>query len=136
MKLDDVVGRQAGVISLGQAVACGLSAATVHRRARSGAWRRVGPGVFLVGGHRFTDEARVRAAWLAVDGSGAAVVSGPAAAYWHRTLDPPPRRVTITVPRRVHLLAPPGTVLGVGTSRPRMSGGSATSGSPLPRSPH
>jgi very-short-patch-repair endonuclease len=110
MSIDDLVARQAGVISLRQAIACGVSAATAHRRARSGAWRRIGPGVFLVSGHRLTDEARVRAAWLAADGSGLAVVTGPAAAYWHGMLDPP-HRIAVTIPRRVHLQARPGTVL-------------------------
>jgi very-short-patch-repair endonuclease len=109
--VEDVVARQAGVISLAQAVACGMSAASVRRRARSGAWRGVGPRVFLVGGHRLTDEARVRVAWLGADGSGPAVVTGHAAAYWHGMLDTPPRQIGITVPRRMHLRAPPGTVL-------------------------
>lgn len=61
-------------------------------------------------GHRLTDEARVRAAWLAVDGKESAVVTGPSAAYWHRMLDPP-RQITVTIPRRMHLRAPPGMVL-------------------------
>jgi len=41
-----------------------MSAATVQRRAREGAWQRLHPAVYLLAGHRLTDEARVRAAWL------------------------------------------------------------------------
>jgi very-short-patch-repair endonuclease len=64
VSFDEVVARQAGVVSLAQAVAHGYSAGRAHRRVREGSWRRLHPGVFLVGGHRLTDEARVRAAWL------------------------------------------------------------------------
>lgn len=64
MSLDDLVRRQDGVLALRQAVAGGLSAATVQRRARAGSWERLHPAVYLLGGHRLTDEARVRAAWL------------------------------------------------------------------------
>jgi very-short-patch-repair endonuclease len=98
VSLDHLVCRQGGVVTLRQAVACGLSAATVHRRARQKAWERLHPAVYLVGGHRLTDEVRVRAAWLwAGEGS---VVSGPAAAYWHGLLDRAPEVVEVTVPRR------------------------------------
>ena len=45
------------MLSLTQAVPCGVSAATVHRRVRAGEWQRLHPRVFLVGGHRLTDEA-------------------------------------------------------------------------------
>ncbi|GAA1265562.1 hypothetical protein GCM10009609_30930 [Pseudonocardia aurantiaca] len=69
------VGRQAGVIALSQTVALGMSARTVQRRVRNGAWRELHPRVDLVGGHQCTDEARVRAAWLWAGGE-------PAAAGW------------------------------------------------------
>ena len=85
------------MLALRQAVACGMSAATVQRRARDGAWKRLHPGVYLLAGHRLTDEARIRAAWLWA-GEGA-VVSGPAAAYWHGMMDRSPRIVEVTVPR-------------------------------------
>src|SRR5687767_4304281 len=35
-----------------------MSAATVHRRVRTGLWERLYPAVYLVGGHRLTDEER------------------------------------------------------------------------------
>ena len=98
MSLDDLVRRQAGVVTLGQAVACGVSAATVQRRARHKAWERLHPGVYLVGGHRLTDEARVRAACLWAGET--AAVSGPAAAWWHGVLDRAPATIEVTVPRR------------------------------------
>ena len=97
MSLDDLVRRQGGVLALRQAVAGGMSAATVQRRAREGSWSRLHPAVYLLAGHRLTDEARVRAAWLWA-GEGA-VLSGPAAAHWHGMLGRAPRIVEVTVPR-------------------------------------
>jgi very-short-patch-repair endonuclease len=96
MTLQDVIADQAGVITIAQAIACGLSASTVQRRARAGEWMRLHPGVYLVGGHRLTDEARVRAAWLWA--GDAATVTGEAAAFWHRMLDRAPGVVEVTVP--------------------------------------
>lgn len=100
------MARQAGVITLAQAVSCGMSAATVHRRARDGGWLRLHPGVHLVGGHRLSDEARVlAAAFWAGDG---ATVTGPAAAYWHRMRDRAPEIIDITVPQRAKPRPQPG----------------------------
>lgn len=90
------MARQAGVISLRQAQMCGVSAATVHRSARAGSWLRLHPGVYLVGGHRHTDEARVRAAALWAGDQ--ACISGRAAAFWHRMLPAAPAVVDVTVP--------------------------------------
>jgi very-short-patch-repair endonuclease len=96
VSFDELVARQDGVVALRQALDWGMSAATVQRRAREGSWRRLHPRVYLVGGHRLTDAARIRAAWLwaGVD----ATVTGPAAAYWHRILDRAPPVVDVTVP--------------------------------------
>ena len=58
------------------------------------------PRVYLVGGHRLTDEARVRAAWLWAGGEPAAI-TGPAAAFWHGMLERAPAIVEVTVPRSV-----------------------------------
>ncbi len=41
----------------------------------------------------------------------AAVVTGPAAAYWHGMLDRAPERIEVTLPRQRHLQAQPGVVL-------------------------
>jgi len=100
VSLDDLVARQAGVLALHQAVAAGMSAATVQRRVRQGSWTRLHPAVYLVGGHRLTDEARVRAAWLGA-GENAAAVSGPAAAYWHGLIARAPEKIEVTIPRRL-----------------------------------
>lgn len=109
MSVEDLLVRQAGVITLAQAVGAGLSAATVHRRARRGEWHRIHPHVYLAAGQRLTDEARVRAASLwAGDG---AVVSGPAAAFWHRMAERAPDPIELTVPRRRHLKPSAGTAL-------------------------
>ena len=83
-----------------------MSAATVQRRAREGAWQRLHPAVYLLAGHRLTDEAWVRAAWLWAGEE--AVVSGPAAAYWHGMLDRAPPIIDITVPRRRSPRCPEG----------------------------
>lgn len=93
---DAVVEQQAGVVSLAQAVTCGMSASTVRRRVAEGRWRRVRPGVFLVGGHRYTDEARIRAVALWAGPQG--VITGPAAAYWHRMLERAPTCIDLTLP--------------------------------------
>ena len=107
VELADLLVRQAGVLSLAQAAACGLSADAVHRRVRTGKWRRLHPRVFLVGAHRLTDEARVRAAWLWADGEPAAI-TGPAAAYWHGMLERAPAVVEVTIPRRLRRHPRPG----------------------------
>jgi very-short-patch-repair endonuclease len=108
--LERVLVRQAGVITLAQAVACGISADTVRRRVRAGKWRELHPTVYLAGGHRLTDEARVRAAWLWARPADA-VVTGPTAAFWHGMLDRAPAAVELTLPRARHRQARPGIVL-------------------------
>ncbi|MDN5920108.1 MAG: type IV toxin-antitoxin system AbiEi family antitoxin domain-containing protein [Pseudonocardia sp.] len=106
MQIDDLLRRQAGVISRAQATALGMSLRTVQRRVASGAWVEVAPGVFLTGGHRLTDEVRVRVAWL---WSGpTSLVSGPAAAFWHRLLDHPGRAVDVAVVSSSRRRPPPG----------------------------
>jgi very-short-patch-repair endonuclease len=110
VSIERIIQRQAGVISLHQAVQAGMSARTVQRRVARGAWRELLPLVYLVSGHRRTDEARVRAAWLWA-GASPAAVSGLAAAYWHRMLGAAPALVEITVPRATHRSAPPGVVV-------------------------
>jgi very-short-patch-repair endonuclease len=97
--LDTLLLRQAGVVGLHQAVAAGVSARTVQRRVASGAWRPLHPRVYLAGGHRLTDEARIRAAALWCGDE--ATVSGAAAAYWHGMMPRAAGPVDVTVPREV-----------------------------------
>ncbi|HZG92922.1 MAG TPA: type IV toxin-antitoxin system AbiEi family antitoxin domain-containing protein, partial [Pseudonocardia sp.] len=97
VRLERVLERQAGVVSLAQAVAAGMSADVVRRRAAAGRWTRLHPGIYLAGGHRLSDAARVWAAWL---WAGAPVtVSGTAAAFCHGMLARPGPDVELTVPR-------------------------------------
>ena len=63
----------------------------------SGDWLRVGPRVYLVGGHARTGTSRVRAAGLWAGERG--VVSGPAAAFWLGMLPTAPGWIEVTVPR-------------------------------------
>jgi hypothetical protein len=81
-----------------------------RRRVASGAWRELHPGVLLAGGHRLTDEARLRAAWLWAGGP-TALLCGPTAAFWHGLLARPPLVVEITVPRGHHRRAQRGVQL-------------------------
>jgi very-short-patch-repair endonuclease len=106
VSLEHLLRSQGGVIALRQAVASGMSAQTVQRRAREGGWQRLHPAIYLVGGHRLTAEARVRAAWLWAGEE--AAVSGAAAAYWHGMLDRAPSEVELTVPGRCKPRARPG----------------------------
>jgi very-short-patch-repair endonuclease len=114
VELHHLLARQAGVITLAQAVAVGVSRATVHRWARTGRWMRLQPGVHLVGGHRLTDEARVRAAWSWASGgdpAGGVAVSGPTAAFWHGLMPRCPSWCDLTVPRRSHPRSRPGVAV-------------------------
>lgn len=106
MSFERLVARQAGVVSLAQAVAAGMSPGTVQRRVREGRWSRLHPGIYLVGGHRRTDEGRIRAAWLW--GGPYSVVTGPAAAYWHGMLDDAPATIDLTVPAHTKPRPQPG----------------------------
>ena len=111
MSLDHLLRRQGCVVTLAQAVELGTAKQTEHDRARDRSWEKLHPGVYLVGGHRLTDEVRVRAAWLWAGGE--AAVSGPAAAYWHGLLERAPAEIGLTVPRRCK----PRNRPGVRTSR-------------------
>jgi len=112
MSLDHLLRRQGGVVTLRQAVGLGVSRQTVQRRAQEGSWERLHPGVYLVGGHRLTDEVRTRAAWLwASAGGHESAVSGPAAAFWHGLLERAPAEVELTVPHCRRPRTQPGLVI-------------------------
>jgi very-short-patch-repair endonuclease len=106
VRLERVLEKQAGVVTLAQAVACGVSADFVQDRAATGAWTRLHPAVYLAGGHRLTDEARVWAAWLWAGDD--AVVSGRSAAFWHGLLPTPGPRVELTLPHQCKPRPRPG----------------------------
>lgn len=106
MSIEWLLERQAGVLTLAQAVSCGVSPDTVQRRVREGRWHRLHPRVYLVGGHRRTTEVRIRAAalWAGPE----AVLSGPAAAHVHGMLDRAPEVVELILPRHRHRRPRPG----------------------------
>ncbi|MET0191218.1 MAG: type IV toxin-antitoxin system AbiEi family antitoxin domain-containing protein [Pseudonocardia sediminis] len=111
MLLDEILRHQAGVVTLAQVVACGLSADTAWRRVRSGAWTRLYPGVFLVGGHRLTAEVRIRAAALhagATHAGDGPVVASASAAFWHGMLRDPGEILHVVVPPTSGLRSRPG----------------------------
>lgn len=95
--LNDYLRRHDGVITLTQALECGLSRSAVDRRVQSGRWRRCGPAVYFVDDRPFSAAARIRSAvWSFGPG---AVATGVAAAWWHQLTLTPPQLVEVTVPR-------------------------------------
>ena len=97
MRLGEILERQAGVVSLTQVRACGISPDVAQRRAASGEWTRLHPAVYLVGGHPRTDDARI---WAAALWAGAgSVVSGQTAAYCHGLLRRPGAPIEVTISR-------------------------------------
>ena len=79
-----LLARQDGLVTIEQACGYGVPARTVRGWVGTDGWSRVAPRVLLAGGHPWSDRARVRAAALWIGDRG--VVSGPAAAWWHRML--------------------------------------------------
>lgn len=95
--IEDQLRSHDGVITIEQAVRCGMTKHSVQRRVRSGQWRWCSRGVYFADDRPFTDAARVRAA---VWGYGArATASGLAAAWWLGLTKYPPAVVEVTVPR-------------------------------------
>lgn len=109
MELDRLLRHQDGVVSVAQAVACGVSARTLRRWVATGRFSSPLPGVLLGGGHPFGAAARCRAAVFWAGPS--ALLAGPAAAWWHRMLDTTPSTVGVTVPRSVGRTPRPGVRL-------------------------
>jgi hypothetical protein len=96
MTVDSLLARQAGVLSRDQALRAGLPPAAVDHLVRRRRWASLHPQVYLAAGHRHGDEAAVRAAvlWAGED----AVLTGPAAGWWHGVLDRAPTTVRVAVP--------------------------------------
>ena len=98
--LDDHLRRHDGVITLNQALDCGLSFSAVSRRVQSGHWTRFAKGVYCVNDQAFTTAALIRATVWSYGGLASA--SGAAAAWWHGLTADPPAVVEVTVPRNSH----------------------------------
>ena len=95
--LDQWLAQHDGVITRAQARDCGLSDDSIDRLVRSGAWCVHSRGVYFVANRPFTDDARIR---CAVWGAGvSAVLSGEAAAFWHKVIADVPGVIDVTVPR-------------------------------------
>ncbi len=97
VRLDGLLRRQHGVLSLAQAADAGLPAHAVRSRIRAGHWQRLRRGVLLASALPPDDEALLRAAVLAHGEDAAA--SGLAAAWWHGLVGDLGWPVEITVPR-------------------------------------
>ncbi|WP_371829985.1 type IV toxin-antitoxin system AbiEi family antitoxin domain-containing protein [Rhodococcoides trifolii] len=95
--LDPFLIRHDGVISRAQARSCGLSDDAIDRMLRSGAWIARFRGVYFVANRPFTPDARIRCA--ALHAGSHAVLSGEAAAYWHKLVPNMPNVIDVTVPR-------------------------------------
>ncbi len=95
-----------GVITRRQALDAGLSSSAIGRLADSGAWSRVGNGVYFAANHGMSHRARMRIA-CARAGS-RSVLSGGSAAWWHRIEPRPPTTITVTAPRTRHSANIPG----------------------------
>ncbi|MGU3432378.1 type IV toxin-antitoxin system AbiEi family antitoxin domain-containing protein [Actinomycetes bacterium M1A6_2h] len=89
--------RHEGVISREQARNCGLSDDSIDRLVKSGAWTARYRGVYFVADRPFTADARIRCAVL--HAGSRAVLSGEAAAYWHKVIPHAPNIIDVTVPR-------------------------------------
>ncbi len=95
--IEDLLRRHDGVVTFDQAIRCGMSKYSIHRRVDSGSWRRCSRSVFFVDDRPFTDAARLRAA---VWGLGErATASGVAAAWWLELTKFAPEMIEVTVPR-------------------------------------
>ena len=95
-----MANRQGGAFSFAQAIACEFPRSTIGRRIHTGAWERVHPGVYVVGGGQPT---RDRELWAAVLAAGrGAVVTHESAALLHGAERLPLRPITLTNPHGSH----------------------------------
>ena len=109
MGVEAVLRRQAGVISIEQALMAGLSRSAAGRRVASERWIPLHPRVYLAADHPRNDEVRLRAAVLWAGGG--AVTYGVTAAWWHGLHPRLPRTVEVTVPRRRRPRPRPGVAV-------------------------
>ncbi|MGC5255105.1 DUF559 domain-containing protein [Gordonia sp. DT218] len=89
-----------GVITLRDALGCGLSRAAVKRKVASGEWVREATGVYRAADHSRTPRARVRIAVASVGTR--AILCGPIAAWWHGLVDDFPESITVASETKGH----------------------------------
>jgi hypothetical protein len=91
-----VARRTQHVVSIDQAVACGLNPSTLRRRAAAEHWERLHPGVFALPGSTATWERKISAALLAIGGKVAACRE--TAAYLWGLIEREPDLVDVVLP--------------------------------------
>ena len=96
-ELTQLAMKQHGVVSREQALACGVASTTITRGLNAGAFERLYPGVYRLGGAPTTWRQSLLAACLAM-GDGAVVSHGPAAGLFSLS-GFPQRGVEVSVPR-------------------------------------
>ena len=95
-----LISRQGGAFSFAQALRLGYTRATISRRLRRGAWVRIHPGVYSLGG---TAPTRLLKLWASVLAAGDdAVVSHESAALLHGAERLPSSPITLTNPHGCH----------------------------------
>lgn len=92
--------RQYGLITRGQAEACGMTHNAIAGRLTNGRWQRVRKGVFVINGTPGSWEQQVRAACLAV--GDVAVASDLTAARLWGMLLPAPQLIEVATPTQRH----------------------------------
>jgi len=105
-QLRTLLAEHDGVVTRRQALDAGLSGSAIGRLTDSGAWTRVGNGVYFAADRTMSHRARMRIACARVGAR--SVLSGPSAAWWHRVEPRPPRTITVTAPRARHAANLPG----------------------------
>jgi hypothetical protein len=99
-RLAMVAARHGGAFTFRHALDLGYSRATISRRLRSGAWVRVHPGVYVLGGAPTT---RSTDLWAAVLAAGPrSVITHESAALLHGAERLPTLPVTLTAPHSTH----------------------------------
>ena len=95
-----IASRQSGAFSFAQALSTGFPRPTISRRLSSGAWQRVHPGVYALGGMPLTRDLELWAAVLAAGPQ--AVLSHESAALLHGAEGLPLTPITLTNPHGLH----------------------------------
>jgi hypothetical protein len=108
-ELSELAADQSGVLSRGQILDAGLSAALVNSRLNRGSWRRIYPGVYSTSSAHPT---RTASLWAAVlySGPGAALSHQTAAELW-KLADEPSSLIHVTIPVGRRVRKRPGIML-------------------------